>query len=87
MNEIIKTKENFTSVEKVLAEARNVLEEIGVENLELKEKHFIYFKGKEVNDLVIVTYNRKWVIRKCTDEEWLEYFNNYIMKKDEETSR
>ena len=43
------------------------------------EKHTIFFKGPVYDDLVIIELkDNKWNFRKCTDEEWLKYFNEFI---------
>ena len=54
------------------------------EQADENKKHYIYLNGQDVSDLVIIYFNRGWKARKCTDQEWREFFNTYLYETNDQ---
>jgi len=79
LNKTINLEEDFIRPTQAITEARKILKEIGVDNLVMGERHYIYFDGLNTSDLVIVKYvEGKWIVKNCDDQEWLYYFYTYL---------
>jgi hypothetical protein len=51
-------------------------------DLDKESNHYIYLVGERVSDLIIATHcpiNGNFAFRKCTQEEWLDYYHKYVM--------
>jgi hypothetical protein len=50
--------------------------------LDTECKHYVYLVGETVSDLIIIEYakqNGTYAFRKCTQEEWLEYYQKFVL--------
>lgn len=54
------------------------------EQADENKKHYIYLNGQDVSDLVIIYFNRGWKARKCTSQEWKEFFNTHLYETNDQ---
>ena len=77
-------EKHISNIHKIIKLAKNYLKE---NNLGPETEGYIYFCGPKVSDLVVVSINKALKAKepkakKCTDEEWNEYFYKHICQHE-----
>ena len=81
LNKTIKLKKNLRrGAGQAINSAKKILKEIGIDNLDKFKKHYIYFDGVDISDLIVIECIRdNWSVKNTTDVEWTFYFNKYLV--------
>jgi hypothetical protein len=49
------------------------------------QHHYVYLNGETVSDLIIIYYNKGWRTRRCSDKEWISFFNKHLYEKRQDS--